>query len=179
LKGDDNKEKQQARKSLHIALNTSSKTSTHQSDDGHGKTEAADTTKIKNSSDEKVPRTTNPVLTLPKGLEEDTFSPVVKPSPRPSNLTPHLNSMSVKKRKSGEPHRGLPPPPFRQEPSTTSDNGEQILGRHLNLLADLPLQNITLTSFALIFASPSFISLLQHQTTTSRHLNLRLCSFQD
>jgi hypothetical protein len=105
---------------LHIALNTSSKTSTPQSDDGHGKTEAAETTKIKNASDKN--KSQEPQILswrCRRDWKKIPFPLVVKPSSGPSNLTPHLNSMSVKKRKNEEPQIGLLLPPSRQEPSAT------------------------------------------------------------
>jgi hypothetical protein len=111
------KEKPQARKSGQTALDTPSKKSTTQSDDGHGKNESAKIMKIKNESDKGVPRTTNPDLALPMKLEEDTFSSV-KASPEISSLTLDMNSMLGKKRKNEEPHIGLPPPAARQDPST-------------------------------------------------------------
>ena len=113
-------EKQNARKiwSWHTARPTSSQTLTPRSDDGHGKAESAETMKFNKSSDDQVSRRTNPVP-LPKGLEEDTFSPLIEPSARPSNLTPAMTSMSVK-RKNEEEHIGQLPPQSREEPSTPS-----------------------------------------------------------
>ncbi len=122
IKKESRKEKQQARRSLDNALDTSSQTSKPLSDDGNVKTEAAETTKIKNEPDEQAPKSTNLVLALPKKLEEETFSPFVKPPPGLSGLTPHMDSMSVKKRKNEEEHIGLPPPPSPQEPSTPSSS---------------------------------------------------------
>ena len=109
-------ERQEIRRSRKTIPNIPSKASTTLSGDGHGTSEAATTTKINIDLDKRAPRTTNPVLALPKKLEEDSFSSV-SVSTGLSSLTTDMKSMSVKKRKNEAAQIPLPPPPFRQEPS--------------------------------------------------------------